>query len=143
MPTLLHSMPSNPTDPRFRAPRSPDCPNDITREEVARQSNGGTTIPQAGLCGLCAWGFHTMESSEHQPGESVEGLALTPLLSEGGHAGYKAQCGRVKLYMDNQGRVGAVRTVGGEERFFPGIEGNWAFERYRRAHPELIGAAAA
>lgn len=140
MRTVL-SMPSDPADPRYRAPRSPDCPNDITREgdEILARA----LSDKAGLCGLCAWGFYSMYAEGHQAGEPIHGLTLIPVLTGEGYAGYKAQCGRVKLYRDQDGRIGAVKCVSGEERFFPGITGNWAFERYMREHPELSADEAA
>lgn len=122
---VLSTLPSDPRDKRFKLPRSPECPNDITdapEEERARN-------PEAGRCGSCAWGFHTMDSPEPGKGEDARTLSLTPL-----SAGYRSRCGKVELYRDASGRIGALR--GG--RLFPGKEGNWAYERYRARHPELF-----
>jgi hypothetical protein len=130
------SMPSNPKDARFRAPRSKDCPNDISQEEAAPS----VPAPKAGLCGFCAWGFYSMESSGQQQGEDPKGLGLVAVLRDGKQAGYKAQCGKVALYQDASGRVGALRKASDENRFFPGIKGNWAYERYVARNPELLGA---
>lgn len=123
---LLMTRPSDPIDPRNRMTRSPNCPNNIEKEEVS--------IAEAGTCGTCAWGFYRTDAEGHQPGEPVEGLELSPVYSGQQPAGYKAQCGSVRLMTDKDGRVGAVRKVGGEDRFFAGIKGNWAFDRYTRTH---------
>lgn len=133
MHTVL-SMPSNPADPRFRLPRSDDCPNDIKPEEVR--------VEKAGLCGFCAWGFYRMEAEGPQRGESTAELTLTRVEDDRGTPlGYKAQCGKVELYRDQNGRIGALRKVRGESRFFPGIDGNWAYERYLAQNPSLMGHA--
>lgn len=109
-------MPSDPEDPRNRIVRAKDCPNRLTEDHT---------------CGSCAWGFYTKTGVG--AGESADTHSLTPL-----NAGYKSQCGRVKLFADEEGRVGAVR--GG--RFFPGIPGNEAYELYTAKHPELLARAA-
>lgn len=130
---ITKTKPSDPTDPRFRLVRSPNCPNDIRREE------GETPDERRGTCGSCAWGFYTMASDQHGVGEDPSPLGLTPIFLDGAHAGYRSQCGGVKLYRDNAGRIGALKEVDGSARFFPGISGNWAFERYLNKHPELAG----
>lgn len=136
MTVLLMTKPSDPIDPRFRLPRSPECPNDAPAKVVEQGL--------AGTCGQCAWGFYTSTSPLPGKGESVEGLVLTPVMQQGSQQqlGYKARCGRVRVFRDQDNRVGAVRRVGGEERFFPAIAGNWAAERYKERHPELLMAAA-
>ncbi len=104
--------PSDAVDPRNRLVRSPHCPN--------RKSADPT-------CGTCAWGFYTKEGEG--AGENAAPLTLVPL-----QAGYKSQCGSVNLYRDEFGRVGALR----DNRFYPGITGNEAFERYVGEHPQLL-----
>lgn len=94
-----------------RIVRSPHCPN--------RRSVDPT-------CGTCAWGFYTKQGAGI--GEDAQLLSLQPL-----NAGYKSQCGKVELFADDQGRIGALR----EEKFFPGIPGNEAYECYIAEHPEL------
>lgn len=131
--TVLSTKPSDAADPRFYLPRSPHCPNDAPATIVAKGL--------AGTCGHCAWGFYTMESAGAQPGECPDRLGLVPVEENGSQLGYNARCGKVTLYRDKQGRVGALRNVGGQSRFFPGIEGNWALDRYIGLHPTLKGAA--
>ena len=126
----MHSVLS---DPRTRTVRSPNCPNDIRRDEDDTGKK-----QRAGLCGSCAWGFFTFDSAFAQTGEPVRGLKLRKaVFANGGRAGYKSQCGRVELYFDQHGRLGALRDSDGVPGFFPGIVGNFAFERYLRAHPDL------
>lgn len=112
---LIHvekkTRPSDENDPRHRLVRSPHCPNSMSMDPT---------------CGNCAWGFYTKEGAGE--GEHMGELELTPL-----HAGYNSQCGQVMLFRDKHGRVGAVR----ENRFFPGIRGNEAFERYLTQNPRL------
>ena len=130
------TKPSDPNDPRFMLPRSSECPNDAPAKIVEQGL--------AGTCGQCAWGFYTQDSPIPGRGEAISTLSLTPVLKDGSQEqlGYKARCGKVSVYRDQDGRVGAVRKIGGEERFFPAITGNWAAERYAERHPELLMAAA-
>jgi hypothetical protein len=130
--SIKQTKPSDPHDPRFRLVRSPNCPNDIRRED------GQVPDERHGTCGSCAWGFYTMESDEHGAGEDPSTLELSPVFLDGKHAGYRSQCGGVKLYRDARGRIGALKEVDGVRRFFPGIKGNWAFERYLKKHPALL-----
>lgn len=95
--------------------RSPLCPN-----------SGG------GRCGSCAWGFHTPTGSGS--GEKVADASLLVRLE--GVSGYRSDCGEVKLFRDGDGRIGAVR----ENQFFAGIEGNPAFERFKRQLAEVTKA---
>ena len=135
MTVLLATKPSDAVDPRFRLPRSPECPNDAPAD-IVKQGLAGT-------CGQCAWGFYTSNSPLPGEGESVGDLGLTPVMKQGSseQLGYRARCGKVSIVRDKQGRVGAVRKVGGEERFFPSIDGNWAAVRYHERHPELQAAS--
>lgn len=124
---VLSTKPSDPGDPRFRLPRSPECPNNAPADIVAQG--------KAGTCGSCAWGFYTMESQGHGRGEDPSGLSLKPAVgNDGVQLGYKSRCGRVELFRDAKGRVGALKKIGEEERFFPAIKGNWAAERFLAAH---------
>ena len=45
-------------------------------------------------------------------------------------------------HRDNLGRIGALREIDGVKRFFLGLTGNWAFERYLTSHPDLGGSHA-
>ncbi|HUO50511.1 MAG TPA: hypothetical protein VMU25_03050 [Candidatus Paceibacterota bacterium] len=99
---------SQTTDHRERVVRSPHCPN------------------RTHTCKSCAWGFLTPDGPGK--GENNAGLALEEL-----HMGYRSECGSVQLYRDAQGRIGAVRNG----RFFPGIPGNFAYERYLTENPQL------
>ncbi len=69
-------------------------------------------------CGECAWGFTTPGAGEAVP------AGLAPLE---GIPGYDSDCGRVNLFVTRGGEMGAVRNG----KFFPGIPGNFAFERFR------------
>lgn len=129
MNVVLSTKPSDAEDPRYRLTRSPECPNDAPAQAALGK--------EAGTCGFCAWGFYTMASAGHQQGEDLQELDLERVNDGEARAGYKAQCGMVKLYRDNQGRIGAVREIDGQERFFPGLKGNWAFERYLTRHPNM------
>lgn len=107
------TMPSDPEDPRNRVVRSENCPN-----------RGAT-------CGSCAWGFYTPDGAGI--GEKAAELSLVDT-----GKGYRSQCGKVSVHQDGAGRFGAVRKVQGlGKRFFPGIPGNPAYERFR---PQLEGA---
>ena len=117
-------------DARMRTVRSPHCPNDVRDTDEEEDDKRGT-------CGSCAWGFYTMESPLPEAGEDPAPLSLSPIVSGDAPAGYRSQCGTVTLYRDASGRVGALREMNGEQRFFAGITGNWAYERYLRANPEL------
>lgn len=130
--TLVLELQNGMPDHRTRKVRSPNCPNDITDEpDVASEG-------QMGQCGTCAWGFFTLESALPKTGEHAENLRLVPArLKDGSHAGYKSQCGLVSLYFDDAGRLGALRNICGEARFFPAIAGNWAVERFLKRFPEL------
>lgn len=108
-------------------PRSPHCPNDAPAEIVAQGL--------AGTCGKCAWGFYKEESVGHQQGQSTHSLHLVPLIDKGKRMGYKARCGSVQLSRDQNGTIGAIRKIDGEDRFFAGISDNWAFKRYIQIHP--------
>lgn len=131
----LNSRPSDSDDPRYALPRSPHCPNDAP-VKVVEQGIAGT-------CGHCAWGFYNMDDKGHQPGEDASTLDLIPIVDEGGaQMGYKARCGKVNICKDEDGRVGALRRIDGEDRFFPGIKGNWAYERYLERHPALVQTSA-
>ncbi len=118
-------------DMRLRTVRSPHCPNDV-------RDTDGEEDDKRGTCGSCAWGFYNMESPLPQAGEDPAMLALTPISEGEAPAGYRSQCGTVTLYRDTSGRVGALRDIDGAQRFFAGIKDNWAYERYLRAHPELM-----
>ena len=72
-------------------------------------------------CGSCAWGFTLLGHAEQAGG-------LVNL-----DAGYMSDCGRVALYRDESGRLGALR--GGA--FYPGIPGNPAYEAYVARHTGL------
>lgn len=133
MANVLLTKPSDRADPRFRLPQSPHCPNDAPASVVAQGL--------AGTCGTCAWGFYTMEAGGHQQGENATDLGLIPVVNDEGRMGYRARCGKVALYRDNRGRVGPTRTIAGEKKFFPGIKGNWAYERYTERNPELMEKA--
>lgn len=125
---VLSTRPSDPGDPRFFLPRSPECPNNAPADVVAKG--------EAGTCGSCAWGLYTMDSPEHGRGEDAAGLSLKPALGQDGvQLGYKSRCGRVSVFRDAEGRLGALKKIDGEERFFPAIKGNYAAERYLAAHP--------
>jgi hypothetical protein len=50
--------------------------------------------------------------------------------------GYRSDCGRVDIFADDQGRIGAVR----DGQFFPGIEGNFAFERFWTSLVQIASA---
>lgn len=131
---LMTTRPSDPEDPRFLLPRSPECPNGAPADIVAKGI--------AGTCGTCAWGFYTMESKVHGEGEIAAGLALEPALDQSGQQlGYKSRCGKVTIFRDKEGRIGALKKIEGEERFFPALNGNWAAERYFANHPELAAVA--
>lgn len=135
MTVLLMTRPSDREDPRFRLPRSPECPNDAPAKIVEQGL--------AGTCGQCAWGFYTEDSPFPGRGEPADTLTLEPVLKDGSseQLGYRARCGKVNVFRDQHGRVGAVRKIAGQERFFPALEGNWAAERYAERHPELKAAS--
>ncbi|MFW6209936.1 MAG: hypothetical protein ACOC4E_00400 [Patescibacteria group bacterium] len=107
--------------------RSPNCPNSGITPTDPPEPIAVLKQRKHGLCGFCAWGFVTFAGKGK--GEDPTDLGLTPL-----DAGYRSECGTVELYRDRDGRVGALRNG----RFFPGIEGNVAFERYKQAHPHLF-----
>lgn len=128
-----------PRDRRLEETRSPNCPNDISRE--GDDTRALAAASGAGKCGGCAWGFFRFDAEGHQRGESIQDLELTRLATtDGRSAGYRSQCGSVELYQDQAGRIGAIRSIEGERRFFPGIKDNWAFERFTRT-TTLIPAA--
>ncbi len=126
------ATPGESADLRFRSVRSPHCPNDVrdTDEEPDEEK---------GKCGSCAWGFYRMDSPDPQVGIDPTQLSLVPIMTDEAPAGYSSQCGKVMLYRDKEGRIGALREVHGVQRFFPGIVGNWAYERYLTNNPSLLG----
>lgn len=133
---MFSTLPSDPKDPRFLRPASADCPNEIRPDEALALNRS-----DIGTCGHCAWGFYTPESSQHQLGESVANLGLMPAQGkDGAQAGYTSRCGKVRLFRDNHGRIGAMRRVGGEDRFFPGVEEKFAHERFVARNPELFSS---
>jgi hypothetical protein len=83
--------------------RSPHCPNNKR------------------TCG--SWGFQTSEGVGS--GIEVDPATLVPLE---GISGYRSDCGPVALFRDKDGRIGAFR----DGRFFPGIQDNFAFERFKQ-----------
>lgn len=128
--STTHSRPSDSGDPRYVLPRSPHCPNDAPAHIVAQGV--------AGTCGHCAWGFYSLETQGHGEGEPANNLHLSSVVDEQGKwLGYKARCGKVNIVHDIAGRIGALRTVNGEQRFFPGSASNWAYQRYVARHPIL------
>jgi hypothetical protein len=121
-------------DWRQRVTRSPACPNSAP---AGISADAVKTESKTGLCGHCAWGFHTMDAPGHQTGEDPAGLRLRTATENGTAAGYRSECGDVTLYVDKDDRVGALREIEGKQRFFPGIGGNFAYERYLREHPAI------
>jgi hypothetical protein len=82
----------------------------------ARCPQSRSAVP---TCAGCAWGIVTPQGVGQ--GERIAPSAQLIVIG-----GYNSSCGRVAVAQDDRGRTGAIRG----NRFFPGIQGNEAYERY-------------